>query len=215
MSWFVCKVLYEKSLTDWRLFFYYKDHYKNTDWFHLGDQKKSILKREKHPWAKYVVYVFNQMVENVTKSWTSNVINYSGWFNKRQVDTNPHVFITFACLSDFSIQLVTLSTIFANRFFPIEQFCKGVVAIKIALSFEIQSNPYIMFAANLQPSWPSRPKTKGPLLFYFLRLYNFGFYEIFVESTSSELQHPWISKISCEPKKSRKNNFSGSILKYL
>ena len=81
-------------------------------------------------------------------------------------------------------------------------------------TYNVQSNPYIMFAANLQPSWPSRPKTKGPLLFYFLRLYNFGFYEIFVESTSSELQHPWISKISCEPKKSRKNNFSGSILKY-
>ena len=75
----------------------------------------------------------------------------------------------------------------------------------------VQSNPYIVFAANLQPSWPSRPKTKGLLLFYFLRLYNFGFYEIFVESTSSELQHPWISKISCEPKKSRKNNFQAQF----
>ena len=46
-----------------------------------------------------------------------------------------------------------------------------------------------MFAANFQPSWPSRPKTKGLLLFYFLKLYNFGFYEIFVGSTGSELQH--------------------------
>ena len=55
-----------------------------------------------------------------------------------------------------------------------------------------------MFAANLQPSWP---RTKGTLLFYFLKLYNFGFYEIFVGSTSSELQHPWISKIRCKPKK--------------
>ena len=71
-----------------------------------------------------------------------------------------------------------------------------------------------MFAAYFQPSWPSRPQTKGKLLFYFLKLYNFGFYAIFVGSTSSELQHPWISKISCEPKKLRKNNFSGSILKY-
>ena len=91
---------------------------------------------------------------------------------------------------------------------------KNATTYSLFYSLLIQSNPYIMFAANLQPFWPSRPKTKGPLLFYFLRLYNFGFYEIFVESTSSELQHPWISKISCEPKKSRKNNFSGSILKY-
>ena len=73
--------------------------------------------------------------------------------------------------------------------------------------------PYKMFAANFQPSYPSRPKTKGSLLFYFLKLYNFGFYEIFVGSTGSELQHPWISKIRCEPKKSRKNHFSGSNLK--
>ena len=28
------------------------------------------------------------------------------------------------------------------------------------------------------------------LLFYFLKLYNFGFYEIFVGCTSSEQQHP-------------------------
>ena len=32
------------------------------------------------------------------------------------------------------------------------------------------SNPYIVLGQE-------RPKTKGPLLFYFLRLYNFGFYE--------------------------------------
>ena len=37
-----------------------------------------------------------------------------------------------------------------------------------------------MFAANLQPSWPSRPKTKGLLLFYFLKLYNFDSYEYFL-----------------------------------
>ena len=60
-----------------------------------------------------------------------------------------------------------------------------------------------MFAATLQPSWPSRPKTNVTLLFYFLKLYNFGFYEIVVGSTGSELQHPWISKIRWEPKKNR------------
>ena len=54
-------------------------------------------------------------------------------------------------------------------------------------------------------------KTNVTLLFYFLKLYNFGLNEIFVGSTSSELQHPWISKITTEPKKSRKNKFSGSI----
>ena len=53
-----------------------------------------------------------------------------------------------------------------------------------------------MFTAYFQPP---RPKTKGSLLFYFLKLYNFGFYEIFVGSAGSELQHPWISKIKCEP----------------
>ena len=77
----------------------------------------------------------------------------------------------------------------------------------------VRSNPYKMFAANFQPSWPSRPQTKGILLFCFLKLYNFGFYEIFVGSTGSEVQHPWILKIRCEPKKSRKNHFSGSNLK--
>ena len=55
--------------------------------------------------------------------------------------------------------------------------------------YYIQSTPYKMFVAYFQPSWPSRPKTKGPLLFYFLKLYNFGFYEIFVGSTGSELHH--------------------------
>ena len=70
-----------------------------------------------------------------------------------------------------------------------------------------QSYPRKMFAADFQPSWPSRPQTKGTLLFYFLKLYNFGFYEVFVGSTSSELQHPWISKIRCKPKKSRKKSF--------
>ena len=58
-----------------------------------------------------------------------------------------------------------------------------------------------MFAATLQPSWPSRPKTDVTSLFYFLKLYNFGLNEIFVGSTISELQHPWISKITTEPKK--------------
>ena len=67
----------------------------------------------------------------------------------------------------------------------------------------LHSYPRKMFAANLQPSWPSRPQTKGTLLFYFLKLYNFGFDEIFEGSTSSELQHPWISKIRCEPKKKK------------
>ena len=65
----------------------------------------------------------------------------------------------------------------------------------VAQSF-LQSNPYKMLAAYFQPSWPSRPKTKGTLLSYFLKLYNFGFFVIFVGSTSSEVQHPWISKIA-------------------
>ena len=71
----------------------------------------------------------------------------------------------------------------------------------------IQSKPYKMFAATLQPSWPSRPKTNVTLLFYFLKLYNFCFSEIFVGSTGSEIQHPWISKITTEPKKSQRKWF--------
>ena len=43
----------------------------------------------------------------------------------------------------------------------------------------LQSKPWIMFAATLQPSWPSRPKTNVTLLFYFLKLYNFCFKWIF------------------------------------
>ena len=55
----------------------------------------------------------------------------------------------------------------------------------------------------MQPSWPSRPKMNFKLLFYFLKLYKFCFYEIFVASTDFEL---------CRPKKSRqtqqkKSNF--------
>ena len=61
-----------------------------------------------------------------------------------------------------------------------------------------------MFAATLQPSWPSRQKINVTFLFYFLRLYNFCFTEIFVGSTGSELHRPWISKITTEPKKSQK-----------
>ena len=76
---------------------------------------------------------------------------------------------------------------------------------------KVQSKPWKMFAATLLPSWPSRPKTNVTLLFYFLKLYNFVLSKIFVGSTSSELQHPWISKITTEPKKSQKNRFSGSI----
>ena len=71
----------------------------------------------------------------------------------------------------------------------------------------VQSNPYKMFAANFQLSWPSRPRTKGPLLFYFLKTLQFWFLSNFVGSTGSELQHPWISKIRCEPKKSWKKSF--------
>ena len=55
-----------------------------------------------------------------------------------------------------------------------------------------------MLAATLQPSWLSRPKTNVTFLFYFLKLYNFGLNRIFAGSTSSELQHPWISKITTE-----------------
>ena len=41
--------------------------------------------------------------------------------------------------------------------------------------FVIQSKPYKMFAATLQPSWP---KTNVTLLFYFLKLYNFSLNEL-------------------------------------
>ena len=58
-----------------------------------------------------------------------------------------------------------------------------------------------MVAADLQPSWTSRLKTNVNLSFYFLKLYNFGFYELFVGSTTSEQQHPWISKIGRNSKK--------------
>ena len=57
-------------------------------------------------------------------------------------------------------------------------------------------------------------KPKAHYYFTFWDSTIFAFYEIFVGSTSSEVQHPSISKIRCEPKKSRKNKFSGSILKY-
>ena len=67
----------------------------------------------------------------------------------------------------------------------------------------IQSKPCKMFAATLQPSWPSRPQTKGTLLFYFLKLYNFVFYEIFVGSTSSEVQQPMDLKNHDWTKKNR------------
>ena len=76
-----------------------------------------------------------------------------------------------------------------------------ISVIVTAAATILQSNPYKMFAAYFQPSWPSRPKTNVTLLFYFLKLYNSGLNEIFVGSTSSELQHPWISKITTEPKK--------------
>ena len=73
-----------------------------------------------------------------------------------------------------------------------------------------------MFVADFQPSWPSRPQTKGTLLFSFLKIYNFGFYEMFVGSTGSEQQQPMhgLQKSDANQKKSRKNKFSGSILKY-
>ena len=54
----------------------------------------------------------------------------------------------------------------------------------------VQSNPYKMFATDLQPSRPSMPKTNVILLFYFLKLYNFHFYKIFVGSTGSEQENP-------------------------
>ena len=64
-----------------------------------------------------------------------------------------------------------------------------------------------MFAATLQPSRPSRPKTNVTLTLYFLKLSSFGLNQIFVGSTSSELQHSCISKITTEPKKKKKKNF--------
>ena len=66
----------------------------------------------------------------------------------------------------------------------------------------IQSNPCKMFYFQpLRPSRPSILKTIVTLLCYFLKFYNFVLNDIVVGSTSSELQHPWISKIRGEPKK--------------
>ena len=84
---------------------------------------------------------------------------------------------------------------------------QNVVNILEAKRVDLQSKPWIIFADTLQPSWPLRPKINVTLLFYFLKLYNFGLNAIFVGSTSSELQHPWNSKITTEPKKSRKKSF--------
>ena len=59
-----------------------------------------------------------------------------------------------------------------------------------------------------------KTKTNVILLFYFLKLYNFGLNEIFVGSTSSELQQystHGSQKSRRKQKKSRKNRFSGSI----
>ena len=92
---------------------------------------------------------------------------------------------------------------------------KSLNYYSIVLVETIQSKPWKMFAATLQPSWPSRPKTNVTLLFYFLKLYNFGVNGIFVGLTSSELQHPWISKIMTEPKKLEKKYFFGLNLEVL
>ena len=47
-----------------------------------------------------------------------------------------------------------------------------------------------MFQGKFQAGfWPSRLETYSYKLFYFLKLYNFGFDEFFVGSTISELQH--------------------------
>ena len=54
-------------------------------------------------------------------------------------------------------------------------------------------------------------KTKFALLFYFLKLYNFCFYEFFVKFFCFELQHSWISKIKFRTKNI---DFSSSILEY-
>ena len=73
-----------------------------------------------------------------------------------------------------------------------------------------------MLAANFQPSWPSRGSNQRHISegVCFLKLLGGGqffFYEIFVGSTSSEVQHPWISKIRCEPKKSQKIIFQAQF----
>ena len=93
-------------------------------------------------------------------------------------------------------------TLYKKETQPIGQKTLYYVNTIVVLPRLLQSKPWIMFAATLQPLWPLRPKTNVTLLFYFLKLYNFGLNEIFVGSTSSELQHPWISKITTEPKKS-------------
>ena len=63
-----------------------------------------------------------------------------------------------------------------------------------------------MFAATLQPSWPSRPKTNVTLLFYFLKLYNFGLNEIIcrINLDFSELHSPMDLKNHDGTKKNRK-----------
>ena len=69
-----------------------------------------------------------------------------------------------------------------------------------------------MFAANLE-HLAFKATDQRHIIILLFDLYNFVFCEIFVGSTSPEVQHPWISKITTEPKKSQKNRFSGSILK--
>ena len=67
----------------------------------------------------------------------------------------------------------------------------------------LQSNLYKMFTAYFKPSWPSRPKTNVTLLFYFLKLYNFGFLWIFYGINQFWATVPTlISNITNEPKQS-------------
>ena len=76
--------------------------------------------------------------------------------------------------------------------------------LQSACSPMLQSKPWIMFAATLQPSWPSRPKTNVTLLFYFLKLYNFGLYDNFCRINQFWASAPMDLKNHDGTKKSQK-----------
>ena len=79
-------------------------------------------------------------------------------------------------VDNFLSQVFT--SLHSNNVYRIEKSNQVSLSFKLStfvILLLLQSKPCKMFAATLQPSWPSRPQTKGTLLFYFLKLYNFVF----------------------------------------
>ena len=56
-----------------------------------------------------------------------------------------------------------------------EQINLFMLPIFDQINWFVQSNPYKMFAADFQPSWPSRPKTNVTLFFFFLETLHLWF----------------------------------------